>query len=385
MLLNQELSLFNQIIYLRKQWMVFLLVCLAFLGGGFMILSAEWDPVFAIRWTILAAFVCVYTLLVLWWGLKDNHRIDETDLLPGLGAGNIMTLTRALLLAGLCGFLFSPQPTGSLAWLPGIIYLAACLADMLDGFLARRTGQVTELGKVLDTTFDGLGVLIAAWLAIQYGLVPQWYFLVASARYLFLAGIWLRTTLGKPIYELKPSVRGRAFASIQMGFLGIILLPLYSPPGTIIIASLIGIPFLGGFLLDWISVCYGLTSIAQPSTTLQKIVTYKLPLIMRIAMIALFVLQIVNPLPHQASSIVVSTLLSSSVAILIFLGLAGRSMAIFGLCLLGFQQMATGLEPTQFVAAILFSGILFLGTGPYSLWKPEDRLFYRRLGEVRIV
>jgi CDP-diacylglycerol--glycerol-3-phosphate 3-phosphatidyltransferase len=44
-------------------------------------------------------------------------------------------------------------------------------------------------------------------------------------------------------------------AGLQMVFLGLVLLPLLSPPITHVAAVLILLPFLAGFLLDWQMVC----------------------------------------------------------------------------------------------------------------------------------
>ena len=43
-------------------------------------------------------------------------------------------------LGALAGCLFL-RPRGAIAWAPGILYLAAALGDLLDGYLARRHGE----------------------------------------------------------------------------------------------------------------------------------------------------------------------------------------------------------------------------------------------------
>ena len=44
-------------------------------------------------------------------------------------------------------------------------------------------------------------------------------------------------------------------AGLQMAFLGLVLLPLFTPTLTHVAAVLILIPFLAGFILDWQMVC----------------------------------------------------------------------------------------------------------------------------------
>ena len=48
--------------------------------------------------------------------------------------------------------------------------------DWLDGWVARRFGQVSELGKILDPTADRLLLLVAmAWIFGVPGLVIAWW------------------------------------------------------------------------------------------------------------------------------------------------------------------------------------------------------------------
>ena len=59
----------------------------------------------------------------------------------------------------------------------GIVVLAAGLFDMLDGALARATGQTTRFGAILDSTLDRLSeaILLITLLAVfvKYGQVAE--------------------------------------------------------------------------------------------------------------------------------------------------------------------------------------------------------------------
>jgi CDP-diacylglycerol--glycerol-3-phosphate 3-phosphatidyltransferase len=120
--------------------------------------------------------------------------------------------------------------------------------DCFDGYLARLHNEVTRLGAMMDMSLDGLGMLIGVLLLIQFGQVPALILLVGLARYLFLLGIWIRRRIGKPIYELPENPLRRQFAGAQMGFIGVILFPVFSPPGTYLAAMLFALPFFLGFL-----------------------------------------------------------------------------------------------------------------------------------------
>src|SRR5512139_3773917 len=128
---------------------------------GFLFLRDRWESESAWQWLVVSTGVFGYELWTLWVNLEENHRVEEKNLLPGLGVGNLLSLFRGALIAALFGFLFSPSPEGRLAWLPGILYTVAALVDFLDGALARMTNHATRLGEILDMYFDGLGMLAA--------------------------------------------------------------------------------------------------------------------------------------------------------------------------------------------------------------------------------
>lgn len=55
-----------------------------------------------------------------------------------------------------------------------IVYLTAMLSDVADGFIARRFGQITSLGKLLDPIADKLCLLTLLMLFVQHGQIPVW-------------------------------------------------------------------------------------------------------------------------------------------------------------------------------------------------------------------
>jgi CDP-diacylglycerol--glycerol-3-phosphate 3-phosphatidyltransferase len=169
----------SPLFHLRFRWILFALSGLALIAGGYLYLLSRWAPEYAVRWLGLSGLVVAYLLWVLWRGLPENIRSGEVELLPVLGLGNILTLLRGLLVAALAGFLFSPRPEGWQAWIPGLLYTLAALLDYVDGWAARATGHATRLGERLDLSLDGVGVFIAALLAVQYGQAPTGYLAIA--------------------------------------------------------------------------------------------------------------------------------------------------------------------------------------------------------------
>lgn len=295
-----------------------------------------------------------------------------------------MTILRGILVAGLSGFLFLPRPEGWLAWLPAILYTLSDATDFFDGYLARRSGRVTQLGEILDLRLDGSGVMVAAMLAVKYGQVPAWYLAVALARYLFVCGLWLRQRMHLPVYELPPSVSRRVFAALQMSFLAVALWPVFSPPATYVAAAVFGLPFLVGFVRDWFYVS-GVFKPYRPGENpwLEKITNW-MPLVFRLAVLAVNLGLIIQHLPllHTFSALEQAFLaLEILAAALVVAGIAGRTAACAGMLLAGFLSISGSTAMSFTILLPVYAGILFMGSGLYSLWKPEDALVYRRVGE----
>lgn len=62
------------------------------------------------------------------------------------------------------------------------IFGLASFTDWLDGFLARRRGQVTDLGQWMDPLADKLLVTAALISLVQLGLAPAWMVAVILGR-----------------------------------------------------------------------------------------------------------------------------------------------------------------------------------------------------------
>lgn len=76
----------------------------------------------------------------------------------------------------------------------GLILLAAVVAtDWVDGYLARATGQVSNLGKILDPVADRLALTAALVAMVVRDAFPLWAALVVIGRdgLILLAGLVL--------------------------------------------------------------------------------------------------------------------------------------------------------------------------------------------------
>jgi CDP-diacylglycerol---glycerol-3-phosphate 3-phosphatidyltransferase len=80
------------------------------------------------------------------------------------------------------------QPSPATRWSMLVIFLLAAGTDWLDGYLARRLNQVTELGKFLDPLVDKLLVLAPLMSLVELGQIPAWGVFLILARELTIAG-----------------------------------------------------------------------------------------------------------------------------------------------------------------------------------------------------
>jgi CDP-diacylglycerol---glycerol-3-phosphate 3-phosphatidyltransferase len=104
-----------------------------------------------------------------------------------LNIPNLLTLTRILLIPVFVVLFSTPDPDRSL--MAAIVFVVAAVTDMLDGYLARRSGQVTKLGKLLDPIADKLLVLSALILLVNVDRVSALVAILIIARELGVTGI----------------------------------------------------------------------------------------------------------------------------------------------------------------------------------------------------
>jgi CDP-diacylglycerol--glycerol-3-phosphate 3-phosphatidyltransferase len=70
-----------------------------------------------------------------------------------------------------------------------LIFLAASLTDLLDGYLARKRGQITTLGVLLDPVADKLLISSAFISLIQFGIVQSWMVVIIVGREFAVSGL----------------------------------------------------------------------------------------------------------------------------------------------------------------------------------------------------
>ncbi|HET6676102.1 MAG TPA: CDP-diacylglycerol--glycerol-3-phosphate 3-phosphatidyltransferase [Nitrospiraceae bacterium] len=100
---------------------------------------------------------------------------------------NVLTVARILLIPVFVVLFVTPTPDRSLA--AAAVFVIAALTDLLDGYLARRRGQVTKLGRLLDPIADKLLVLSALIVLVQVDRVSALIAILIIAREVAVTGI----------------------------------------------------------------------------------------------------------------------------------------------------------------------------------------------------
>lgn len=383
----------NALDRLRSAWFGILTLTLLGLTTGGWLLASWWRFELAIRWVVGAACLTAYVLGSLLSILPLNRRPPQPDLLPSLGIGNMLTVTRGILLAMVAGFLLLPRPTGLLGFLPGTLFTTAVMTDFFDGYLARRSNHVTDLGEALDLRLDGLAMLIGSFLVVHYGQVPAWFLLVGLAHYLFITGQWLLKRLRQPLFPLDNRPGRRPIAGVMMGLTSVLLFPLFSPPATHLTATIFSLPFLIGFGRDFLFVSGKMPGRSWLNFISQNHLFCKLaawfPTVLRLLTAFLFAYWLIGTAISKTIYSDTSTFwkgaiifLSSSGVLFLTLGAAGRLAALCLLFAVGLFQEIQGVALIEMILIIAGSALLFIGSGPYSLWTPENTLIEKRLGEV---
>jgi len=370
----------------RQAWLAAALLFCPWLAALFLCIPLLRLHPLAFSLLLPGLIVAIYLQLRLVSHLGTNHRFGEADRpFPTLGAANWITLLRSAAVVALAGFLplaVLPGPAlpAALIWAPGLIYLGISLADLLDGFVARRQHRQTELGQQLDIETDAAGLMVALLVAVSLDRLPALTLLVGLAYYLFLFGIWWRKQRHLPLVALQSRPYARIIAGFQMGVVAMALLPLFNPPFTSIAAVLIMTPLLVGFGRDWLVVSCRLRPDSNQRTALDHwaglVSSRFLPLVLRPLLLlggTLTLVQGAASLPHPFWQWA-----PSLCCLLAGVGWMGRSAALLLTLLLSCGLTPYGTDLPMLILFGIAATLMLTGTGPLSLWSPEEDILYRR-------
>jgi CDP-diacylglycerol--glycerol-3-phosphate 3-phosphatidyltransferase len=112
-------------------------------------------------------------------------------------------------------------------WLALAIFLTAAGTDLLDGFLARRWGQITTIGTLLDPIADKMLVSAALISLVQEHAVPAWMVVMIIGREFAVSG--LRGIAAAEGYTIRASELGKTKTIAQVVAISFLLLSIRHP------------------------------------------------------------------------------------------------------------------------------------------------------------
>lgn len=104
------------------------------------------------------------------------------------------------------------------------IFLIAAATDLLDGYLARRWGQVTTVGTLLDPIADKLLISSALIALVQVHMAPAWIVILVIGREFAVSG--LRSIAATVGYTIQASELGKTKMIAQVAAVALYLLAL---------------------------------------------------------------------------------------------------------------------------------------------------------------
>jgi CDP-diacylglycerol--glycerol-3-phosphate 3-phosphatidyltransferase len=152
---------------------------------------------------------------------------------------NLLTLLRIffvpLLVAALLGQGFIPPQVAT--WMGPLavsreafallIFLAAAGTDLLDGYLARRWGQITTVGTLLDPIADKLLISAALISLVDIHRVPAWMVILIIGREFAVSG--LRSIAAAAGYTIEASELGKTKMVAQVVAIALVIAGIHWP------------------------------------------------------------------------------------------------------------------------------------------------------------
>ena len=95
-----------------------------------------------------------------------------------------------------------------------IVFSLAAITDFLDGYIARRTGQVSEFGKLVDPIADKIIVAAAFIMLVHLGRAPAWIIALIISREFAVSG--LRAYAGTRNVIIEARFMGKTKTTLQI-------------------------------------------------------------------------------------------------------------------------------------------------------------------------
>ncbi|HIK37249.1 MAG: CDP-diacylglycerol--glycerol-3-phosphate 3-phosphatidyltransferase [Geminocystis sp.] len=159
---------------------------------------------------------------------------------------NLITTIRITLVLPLVLLLYQQSSKTCQWWALGIFLLAAA-TDWLDGYIARKWNQVTEVGKFLDPLSDKILVIAPLLVLVERRQIPAWGVFIIVLREMIIAGWRVNPQLKNQQQISGASSWGKIKTVSQIVAISLLLAPLAELHWT-------------GLIFFWISVAFTVVS-----------------------------------------------------------------------------------------------------------------------------
>ena len=176
-----------------------------------------------------------------------------------LNIPNLLTMARIVAIPWFVWLLDTPTPVRGF-W-ACIVFTLAAVTDLLDGYLARKLGVVSVLGKFLDPLADKLIVMAALVWMVPMGRIDAWVVVLLLAREISVTG--LRSVAASEGVIISAGQEGKTKTALQM--IGIVALLLGYPYHLSYLGMDLGVVDMVhvGRMLVYLSLLFSFASAAQ--------------------------------------------------------------------------------------------------------------------------
>lgn len=159
---------------------------------------------------------------------------------PAVNVPNLLTMSRFVLIPVFLALYLDGHPIWAL-----IVVFAAGITDMLDGYIARRSGLVTQIGIMLDPLADKLMMLAVVGALLADGEIP---WLAAGAMAFREVGMIAAGTFFH--FRGKRTVPANSYGKLTtvIYYMAIVLLILDQPGGVVALWIAVGLSFATSFV-----------------------------------------------------------------------------------------------------------------------------------------
>lgn len=118
----------------------------------------------------------------------DAPKVEEATV-KIFNVPNLLSMSRILAVPVFIVLMLNPTPLRALA--AGVVFSLASATDWLDGYLARKWGQVTKMGKLLDPIADKILIMAALVVLVEIlpETVPSWIAILIIGREFAVTGL----------------------------------------------------------------------------------------------------------------------------------------------------------------------------------------------------